>query len=112
MKKPHSSKLINDYIKAFKKVDLILSPVNLKTAHKIGESLHSIIDMYISDIYTSSVNLAGLPAVSFPSGFINNMPVGTQLIGNYFDEHKIFNVVHQYQSKTFWHKKIPNKFDK
>jgi len=102
--------IINDYNRVFKCVDLILSPVNLKTAHKIGKNSHSCIDMYISDIYTSSVNLSGLPAVSFPSGVMNNMPVGTQLIGNYFEEHKILNAVHQYQLQTCWHKNTPPGF--
>jgi aspartyl-tRNA(Asn)/glutamyl-tRNA(Gln) amidotransferase subunit A len=67
--------------------------------------------MYLSDIYTVSANLAGLPAISIPSGFINELPVGMQLIGNHFQESLIINVAHQYQKATDWHKKIPKKYE-
>jgi aspartyl-tRNA(Asn)/glutamyl-tRNA(Gln) amidotransferase subunit A len=65
--------------------------------------------MYLSDIYTIAVNLAGLPGMSIPCGFgDNNMPVGLQIIGNYFDEARMLNVAHQYQQATDWHTKQPN----
>ena len=63
--------------------------------------------MYMQDMYTISTNLAGLPAISSPAGFINKMPVGFQLIGNYFDEATILNFTHQYQQITDWHQKNP-----
>ena len=60
--------------------------------------------MYLADIYTIAINLAGLPAMSIPAGFINGLPVGLQLIGNYFDEARLLNVAHVYQNATDWHK--------
>jgi aspartyl-tRNA(Asn)/glutamyl-tRNA(Gln) amidotransferase subunit A len=63
--------------------------------------------MYLADIYTIAINLAGLPAISIPAGFINEMPVGLQLIGNYFDEARLLNVAHVYQNTTDWHKQSP-----
>jgi aspartyl-tRNA(Asn)/glutamyl-tRNA(Gln) amidotransferase subunit A len=69
--------------------------------------------MYMSDIYTLSLNLAGLPGMSVPAGFAkdaNNMPVGLQIIGNSFEEAKLLNVAHQYQQVTDWHKAIPEQY--
>jgi aspartyl-tRNA(Asn)/glutamyl-tRNA(Gln) amidotransferase subunit A len=63
--------------------------------------------MYLSDIYTIAANLAGLPGMSIPAGFVNNMPVGLQLVGNYFDEKLLFNVAHRYQQATDWHTRNP-----
>ena len=75
------------------------------------EKLNDPISMYLSDLYTVSVNLAGLPAISVPSGFINELPVGMQLIGNYFQESLLMNVAHQYQKVTDWHQKIPQAYE-
>ncbi len=66
--------------------------------------------MYLSDIYTVSVNLAGLPAMSLPAGFSGDLPIGLQLIGNYFQESRLLNVGHQYQQVTDWHKQVPAEF--
>jgi aspartyl-tRNA(Asn)/glutamyl-tRNA(Gln) amidotransferase subunit A len=66
--------------------------------------------MYLSDIYTIATNLAGLPGMSVPCGFANNMPVGLQIIGNYFDESRLLNVAHQYQQTTDWHSRMPEAF--
>jgi len=66
--------------------------------------------MYLSDIYTIAVNLAGIPALSMPAGFINQRPVGLQLMGNYFSEAKLLNVAHRYQQVTDWHLQTPNGF--
>jgi aspartyl-tRNA(Asn)/glutamyl-tRNA(Gln) amidotransferase subunit A len=63
--------------------------------------------MYLCDIYTVSVNLAGLPGLSFPGGFIDGRPTGLQLIGNYFQEGRLLNIAHQYQQETHWHKAVP-----
>ena len=68
------------------------------------------IQMYLSDIFTVTVNLAGLPGISIPAGFLNDLPVGVQLIGNYFEESTLLNVAHRYQQATDWHLKIPEKF--
>lgn len=66
--------------------------------------------MYLNDIYTVSLNLAGLPGLSMPAGFVNNLPVGVQIIGNYFQEAKLLNIAHQFQQATNWHKQIPTGF--
>ena len=63
--------------------------------------------MYFSDIYTIAVNLAGLPGMSIPAGFVNQLPIGMQLTGNYFGEAKLLNVAHHYQQVTDWHNKLP-----
>lgn len=100
----------DDFINAFKKVDIILSPTSPTTAFKFGEKTSDPISMYLADIYTIAVNLAGLPGLSIPAGFIGNLPVGMQLIGNLFGESKLLNVAHQYQQITDWHKHTPEGF--
>lgn len=100
----------DDFIAAFQKVDVILSPTTPTTAFKLGEKLSDPLSMYLSDIYTIAINLVGLPAISVPAGFINNLPVGMQLIGNLFGEAKLLNVGHQYQMVSDWHKRIPEGF--
>jgi len=71
--------------------------------------------MYLSDIYTIATNLAGLPGMSIPAGFVagskGDMPVGLQIIGNYFDESRLLNVAHQYQQETDWHTRAPQGFE-
>jgi aspartyl-tRNA(Asn)/glutamyl-tRNA(Gln) amidotransferase subunit A len=99
-----------DFLKAFEKVDVIMGPTSPTTAFKIGERCQDPIQMYLSDMYTIAVNLAGLPGASIPAGFINNMPVGLQIIGNYFDEARILNAAHQYQLATDWHQQTPKEF--
>lgn len=100
----------DDFINAFKKVDVILSPTSPTTAFKFGEKTNDPISMYLADIYTIAVNLAGLPGISIPAGFIGKQPVGMQLIGNLFGEAKILNAAHQYQQVTDWHKRTPEGF--
>jgi aspartyl-tRNA(Asn)/glutamyl-tRNA(Gln) amidotransferase subunit A len=95
-----------DFAEAFKKVDIILSPTAPTTAFKFGEKTSDPVSMYLSDIYTIAVNLAGLPGMSIPAGFVNKLPVGLQLIGNLFGEAKLLNVAHGYQQATEWHKQI------
>ena len=101
----------NDFVEAFKEIDVILAPTVPTTAFKLNEKVHDPVSMYLSDIYTVPVNLAGLPAITLPVGFADEMPVGMQLIGNYFTEEKLLNVTHQYQTETDWHLKIPEDFD-
>ena len=97
----------DDFKKAFEKVDVIMGPTTPTTAFNIGEKSNDPVTMYLSDIYTIAVNLAGLPGMSIPAGFANKMPVGLQIIGNYFDESKLLNVAHKYQQITDWHKQTP-----
>jgi len=101
----------NDFQNVFKNVDIIAGPTTTGVAFKLNEKLNDPISMYLSDLYTVSVNLAGLPAISVPSGFINKLPVGMQLIGNYFQESLLMNVAHQYQKVTDWHQKIPQAYE-
>lgn len=100
----------DDFTNAFQKVDIILSPTTPTPAFKLGEKTTDPISMYLSDIYTIAVNLAGLPGISIPNGFINNLPIGLQLIGNLFGEAKLLNVAHHYQKVTDWHTKMPEGF--
>jgi len=100
----------DDFTKAYESVDVIMGPTTPTTAFKLGEKSNDPVTMYLSDIYTIAANLAGLPGMSIPAGFSNNMPVGLQLIGNYFEESKLLNVAHQYQQQTQWHKAIPDNF--
>ncbi|HCU00046.1 MAG TPA: Asp-tRNA(Asn)/Glu-tRNA(Gln) amidotransferase GatCAB subunit A [Methylococcaceae bacterium] len=98
----------DDFKRALHDVDVIFSPVTPTPAFHIGEKLANPVEMYLADIYTIAINLAGLPAMSIPAGFIGGMPVGLQLIGNYFDEARLLNVAHAYQQVTNWHTQSPN----
>lgn len=102
--------IAEDFKEAFKAVDVIAGPVSPETAFKLGEKADDPVTMYLSDIYTIAVNLAGLPGMSVPCGFSNGLPVGLQLIGNIFDEARLLNVAHQYQQATDWHRQIPEQF--
>lgn len=100
----------DDFKKAFENVDVILSPTAPTTAFKQGEKTSDPITMYLSDIYTIAVNLAGLPGMSLPAGLSNGLPIGMQLIGNYFGEAKLLNIAHCFQQATDWHQRIPEGF--
>ena len=100
----------DDFKKAFQQVDVIMGPTSPTVAFNIGERTEDPVSMYLSDIYTIAVNLAGLPGMSVPVGFADNLPVGLQIIGNYFEESRLLNVAHQYQQVTQWHKQVPEKF--
>lgn len=94
--------------KVFEQYDMILMPVAPTTAPKLGESLNNPLQMYLSDIYTVSVNLAGLPGISVPCGLDGSgMPIGAQLIGPALGEAKVLNAAHAYQLDTDWHQKAP-----
>lgn len=97
----------NDFLAAFKSVDAILGPTTPGPAFRIGENADEPQAMYLQDIYTISANLAGLPAISLPAGFIEDLPAGIQLIGNYFEEATLLNLGHQFQAQTDWHKQAP-----
>ena len=100
--------IAQDFTEAFKKCDVIMGPTSPSTAFKIGEKSGDPVQMYLSDIYTIAVNLAGLPGISIPCGFDSGgLPVGLQIIGNYFAEARMLNVAHQYQLATEWHQRMP-----
>mgnify|MGYP003956881697 FL=1 len=100
-----------DFHSAFEKVDVIMGPVTPTTAFRQGEKSDDPVTMYLSDIYTIAVNLAGLPGISIPAGFSDGMPVGLQLIGNHFAESKLLNLAHQYQQRTGWHRELPSNIE-
>jgi aspartyl-tRNA(Asn)/glutamyl-tRNA(Gln) amidotransferase subunit A len=100
--------IAQDFVEAFKQCDVIMGPTSPTIAFKLGEKGDDPVQMYLSDIYTIAVNLAGLPGMSVPCGFgANNMPVGLQIIGNYFAEAQMLNVAHQYQLASDWHNLAP-----
>ena len=99
--------IAQDFSQAFEKVDLILGPTTPDKAFKIGEKMNDPIAMYLSDVYTVSTNLAGLPAMSIPMGFKEGMPLGLQIIGNHFDEKDILKLSYLYQKETDWHEQEP-----
>ena len=98
----------NDFQAALAQCDVILGPVAPTAAPKLGSDINDPVQMYLSDIFTIAVNLAGLPALSLPAGFTRNgLPIGVQLIGNYFTESRLLNVAHQMQLNSDWHTKAP-----
>jgi aspartyl-tRNA(Asn)/glutamyl-tRNA(Gln) amidotransferase subunit A len=97
-----------EFSKAFEKVDIILAPVSPTPAWPIGQKANDPLQMYLADVYTCCVNVAGLPSLALPGGFTaNNLPVGFQLIGNYFTESQLFSLGHQFQQLTDYHLKSP-----
>lgn len=105
--------IAQDFVEAFKQCDVIMGPAAPSTAFKAGEKVDDPVAMYLQDIYTISTNLAGLPGMSVPAGFAQSddgkqLPVGLQIIGNYFDEARMLNVAHQYQQVTDWHNRMPD----
>ena len=99
-----------DFARAFKQVDLIVGPTSPFTAFPIGEKMNDPVAMYLCDIYTSGINLAGLPALSLPAGFSQGLPVGLHLMADHFREDLLLNVAHQYQHATDWHLRYPAQF--
>lgn len=96
-----------DFLDAFETVDCIFAPTTPTPAFKMGEKTDDPIAMYLSDVYTIACNMAGIPGLSMPAGFIGDLPVGAQLLGPYFSEAKLLNIAHQYQQQTDWHLRIP-----
>ena len=96
--------IAQDFVEAFKLCDVIIGPTSPSTAFNLGEKGDDPVQMYLSDIYTIAVNLAGLPGMSIPCGTgANGLPVGLQIIGDYFKEAQMLNIAHQYQLATDWH---------
>ncbi|AVZ80534.1 Asp-tRNA(Asn)/Glu-tRNA(Gln) amidotransferase GatCAB subunit A [Zoogloeaceae bacteirum Par-f-2] len=103
--------IAEDFRAAFTQCHLIAGPTSPTTAWAIGEKCDDPVQMYLSDIYTIAVNLAGLPGLSHPAGFgADGLPVGLQLIGNYFAEHRLLNAAHRFQQATDWHNRRPPAF--
>ncbi len=95
--------IADDYRRAFEEVDVIAGPTTPTPAFRLGDRLDDPIAMYLADVFTVGVNLAGLCAVSVPAGFANGLPVGLQLTGNHLEEARLLNVAHRYQQATDWH---------
>ncbi|URZ07671.1 Asp-tRNA(Asn)/Glu-tRNA(Gln) amidotransferase subunit GatA [Clostridium felsineum] len=98
----------NDFEKNFKEFDAIITPTTPTPAFKIGEKIKDVLSMYMSDIYTVPVNIAGIPSISLPCGFVSGLPIGLQIMGNYFKEDTLFNLAYSYEQSTSWHAKIAN----
>ena len=97
----------NDFVAAFEQVDVIMGPTCPHPAFAFGAKSDDPVAMYLEDIYTIATNLAGLPGMSIPCGLVDGKPVGLQLIGNYFDEARLFSIAHRYQQVTDWHEQAP-----
>ncbi|MBZ0333140.1 Asp-tRNA(Asn)/Glu-tRNA(Gln) amidotransferase subunit GatA [Marinobacter sp. AL4B] len=96
-----------DFINAFKEVDVMMSPVSPSPAFVQGEKTTDPVTMYLEDVFTIAINLAGIPAMSVPAGFVDGLPVGLQIIGDYFSEARLLNAAHQFQQVTDWHQREP-----
>ncbi|MDC0661731.1 Asp-tRNA(Asn)/Glu-tRNA(Gln) amidotransferase subunit GatA [Marinobacter sp. SS21] len=96
-----------DFVNALKEVDVLMSPTCPSPAFAKGEKANDPVTMYLEDIFTIAVNLAGLPALSLPAGLVDGLPVGLQIIGDYFSEARLLNAAHQYQQVTDWHQRTP-----
>ncbi len=97
----------NDFARALAQVDVIMGPVAPTPAFDLGSNTKDPVAMYLEDIYTLSANMAGIPAMSAPAGFVGGRPVGLHIMGNYFNEAKLLNIAHQYQQITDWHLQTP-----
>jgi aspartyl-tRNA(Asn)/glutamyl-tRNA(Gln) amidotransferase subunit A len=102
--------IYEDFRRAFGEVDLVLGPTAQSVAFKLGDKTDDPVAMYLNDIYTIAANLAGIPAMSLPCGFVDGLPVGLQLMGNFFDEGRMLNAAHQFQLATDFHKQWPKGF--
>ena len=101
----------DDFKKAFEKCDVIVGPTTPSTAFKIGDKTQDPVSMYLNDIFTNTVNLAGLPSLSMPVGLDGlGLPIGMQLIGRFMDETSLIGTAHQFQLDTDWHERCPEDF--
>ena len=94
-----------DFDEAFKKCDVIIAPTSPTPAFKIGEKMDDPLQMYLTDIFTLSINLGGIPSISIPCGFSNELPVGLQVMGKHFDEPTLIRVAFTFEQNTDYHKK-------
>jgi aspartyl-tRNA(Asn)/glutamyl-tRNA(Gln) amidotransferase subunit A len=102
--------ITDDFARAFREVDVLIGPTTPTTAFQLGAKIDDPVTMYLNDIYTIGANLAGLPAISIPCGFCNDLPVGMQIIGPHFAEAKVLNVADRYQRETIWHRRVPDGY--
>ncbi len=103
--------IADDFARAFTQVDVIMGPTSPTPAFDLGAKVDDPVTMYLNDIYTIGANLAGLPAMSIPCGFIDGLPIGLQLIGPHFAEAKLLNAAHAYQRETDWHTQMPRGYE-
>jgi len=102
--------IADDFRRAFGEVDVLIGPTTPTVAFELGAKTSDPVTMYLNDIYTIGANLAGLPALSLPCGFVDGLPVGLQLIGGHFTEERLLNVAHRYQRDTDWHRRAPEAY--
>jgi len=103
--------ITDDFRAAFTQVDLLIGPTTPTPAFAIGAKIDDPITMYLNDIYTIGANLAGLPGLSLPCGFVDGLPMGLQLIGPHFSESKLLNAAHRFQTATDWHHRSPPGYE-
>ena len=103
--------ITDDFRAAFEKVDLLIGPTTPTPAFAIGAKIDDPVTMYLNDIYTIGANLAGLPGMSVPCGFIDGLPMGLQLIGPHFSEARLLDAAHQFQRATDWHEQVPGGYE-
>jgi aspartyl-tRNA(Asn)/glutamyl-tRNA(Gln) amidotransferase subunit A len=103
--------IATEFEQAFEKVDVLMGPTTPTVAFELGSKTSDPITMYLNDIYTIGANLAGLPAMSIPCGFVQDLPVGLQLIGRHFAEERLLSAAHAYQRETDWHRRIPAGYE-
>jgi len=99
-----------DFARAFDSVDVLIGPTTPTTAFELGAKSSDPVTMYLNDIYTIGANLAGLPAVSVPCGFVDGLPAGLQIVGPHFSEARLLNVAHRYQQDSDWHRRAPEAY--
>jgi len=103
--------IADDFERAFAQVDVLIGPTTPTPAFAIGAKTSDPITMYLNDIYTIGANLAGLPAISIPCGFVQNLPVGLQIVGPHFGEERVLGAAHAFQRETDWHRRIPPGYE-
>jgi aspartyl-tRNA(Asn)/glutamyl-tRNA(Gln) amidotransferase subunit A len=99
------------HLRAFEEVDVMMGPTSPTTAFPVGAKVDDRVAMYLNDIYTIAANLAGLPGMSIPVAQVGGLPVGLQIVGNYFEEGRLLNVAHRLQAATDWHLAEPGGFE-
>ena len=99
-----------DFARAFATVDVLIGPTTPSAAFELGAKTSDPVTMYLNDIYTIGANLAGLPAISIPCGFVNSLPAGLQIVGPHFSEERLLNVAHRYQRESDWHQRVPEAY--
>jgi len=97
-----------EFDEVFEKLDALVTPTSPTVPFKIGEKVDDPMQMYLSDVCTLPINIAGVPAISIPAGFADGLPIGMQIIGKPFSEETILKIAHAYQQATDWHKRRPN----